>query len=92
MKVILLEDVRGVGKRFEEKEVSDGHANNFLIRKNLAAPVSPATLNMVKQMKEQGEKKRREEEKEVNEKLVKRQEKHEALEKFRQVQRSEPSS
>ena len=92
MKVILLEDVRGVGKRFEEKEVSDGHANNFLIRKNLAAPVSPATLNMVKQMKEQGEKKRREEEKEVNEKLVKRQEKHGALEKFRQEQRSEPSS
>ena len=92
MKIILLDDIRGVGKKFEEKEVSDGYATNFLIRKNLAVPVSPAILNMVKQMKEQGEKKRIEEEKEVNEKLAKRQEKHEALEKFRQEQRSEPSS
>ena len=92
MKVILLEDIKGVGKRFEEKNISNGYANNFLIPKNLAVPVNQTFLNMVKQMKEQGEKKRIEEEKEVNEKLVKRQEKHEALEKFRQEQRSEPFS
>jgi len=85
MKVILLTDVKGTGKRFEEKEVSDGYANNFLITKNLAVPVSPSSLNMIKQMQEQGEKKRVEEEKEINEKLSKRAEKHEALEKFRQA-------
>lgn len=83
MKIILLADIRGVGKRFEEKEVSNGYAANFLIPKNLAVPVSPTSLNMIKQMKEQGEKIRAEEEKEINEKLAKRKEKHEALEKFR---------
>ena len=85
MKVILLKDVKGVGKRFEEKSVSDGYAMNFLIPKKLAVPVSPASLNIVKQMKERSEKKRMEEEKEKNEKLSKRQEKHEALERFRQT-------
>lgn len=88
MNIILLQDIRGVGKKFEEKEVSDGYANNFLIKKNLAVPVSPASLNMIKQTKEQSEKKKVEEEKEINEKLSKRQEKHEALEKFRQEQRA----
>ncbi|HEY4528205.1 MAG TPA: 50S ribosomal protein L9 [Candidatus Paceibacterota bacterium] len=92
MKIILLKDVKGVGKIFEEKEVSDGYALNFLIPKNLAVPVSPTSLNMIKQMKEQGEKSKTEEEKEVNEKLLKRQEKHEALEKFRKEQHSSPSS
>ncbi|MEX2013532.1 MAG: 50S ribosomal protein L9 [Parcubacteria group bacterium] len=92
MKVVLLKDIKGVGKKFEEKEVSNGYAANFLIPKKLVVPVSPTFLNMIKQMKEQDDKKRAEEEKEINEKQTKRQEKHEALEKFRQAQRSEPSS
>lgn len=90
MKIILLKDIKGVGKRFEEKNVSDGYANNFLLTRNLAMPVSPASLNMVRQMKEQGEKKRGEEDKEINEKLSKREEKHEALEKFREKQNRTP--
>ncbi|OHB10331.1 MAG: 50S ribosomal protein L9 [Candidatus Zambryskibacteria bacterium RIFCSPLOWO2_12_FULL_45_14] len=88
MKIILLKDVKGVGKRFEEKNISDGYANNFLIAKNLALPVSPASLNMIKQMKEREDKKRVEEEKEIKEKELKRKEKHEALEKFRQEGRA----
>ncbi|MDO8590169.1 MAG: 50S ribosomal protein L9 [bacterium] len=88
MKVILLTDIKGVGKKFEEKNISDGYANNFLIPKNLAMPVNPTSLNMIRQMKEQSEKSRAIEEKEVNEKLAKRQEKHEALEKFRKAQHS----
>lgn len=36
MKVILVEDVDGLGLRGELVEVKDGYANNFLIPKNLA--------------------------------------------------------
>lgn len=36
MEIILLTDVKGVGKKGETKVVSDGYANNFLIKKNLA--------------------------------------------------------
>lgn len=36
MKVILLQDIKGVGKMFDVKNVSDGYARNYLIPKGLA--------------------------------------------------------
>lgn len=36
MKVILLADVKGSGKKGDLLEVSDGYARNFLLKKNLA--------------------------------------------------------
>lgn len=36
MKVLLLEDVKGQGKKGQIIDVSDGYANNFLFAKNLA--------------------------------------------------------
>jgi large subunit ribosomal protein L9 len=36
MKVILLQDVRGIGRRYEVKNVADGYARNFLIPQKLA--------------------------------------------------------
>lgn len=36
MKVIFTQDVRGKGNRGQVKEVPDGYAENFLIRKGLA--------------------------------------------------------
>ena len=36
MRIILLQDIKGLGKKFEIKEVTDGYARNFLLPKNLA--------------------------------------------------------
>lgn len=36
MRVILLSDVRGVGRKNDVKEVADGYARNFLVAKKLA--------------------------------------------------------
>ena len=91
MKVILLKDIKGVGKKFEEKLVSDGHATNFLIPKKLAISLTERSKAMTKQLKEQSEAKRAVLEQEINEKQSKRLEKHLELEKFRQEQRSRPS-
>lgn len=38
MRIVLLHDVKDVGKKGEIKEVSQGYARNFLIPRNLAVP------------------------------------------------------
>lgn len=53
MKVILLQDVRNVGKKDEVKEVSDGYGRNFLIKKNLAQPYNKVTSRDLDQRKEE---------------------------------------
>lgn len=52
MKVILLQDVEGTGKKFEVKEVADGHANNLLIPKGLAKPATKEALAWLEAQKE----------------------------------------
>ena len=51
MKVILLKDVKGLGKSDEIKEVQDGYARNFLFKQNLALEATPQNLNSVKMRK-----------------------------------------
>jgi large subunit ribosomal protein L9 len=45
MKVILLQDVKALGRNGDVKEVADGYANNFLFKKHLAQPADKANLN-----------------------------------------------
>lgn len=58
MKVLLLNDVKGQGKKGEVINVSDGYARNFLFPKKLACEVDAAVLNDLKNKEEA--KKRRE--------------------------------
>lgn len=48
MKVILLQDVKGSGKKGQVVNVSDGYAKNFLIPKNLAKLADASGLNDLK--------------------------------------------
>lgn len=48
MKVVLLKDVKGQGKKDDIINVSDGYARNFLLPKGLAAEVSGSVLNDIK--------------------------------------------
>ena len=48
MKVILLADVKGQGKKNDVIEVSDGYAKNFLIPRKLAKSADAQSLNDVK--------------------------------------------
>ncbi len=52
MKVILLADVKGQGKKGELCSVSDGYARNFLFPKKLAVPADNAALNELKNREE----------------------------------------
>ncbi len=51
MKVILLQDVARLGKRFSVVEVSNGYALNQLIPKKLAKPATDANLNQLNKIK-----------------------------------------
>lgn len=52
MKVVLLKDVKNLGKKFEIKEVKDGYAKNYLIPKGLAKPATKEVLEWVEMQKE----------------------------------------
>jgi large subunit ribosomal protein L9 len=49
MKVILLEDVRGVGDAGSVENVSDGYARNFLFPRKLAIPATQGSLKNLEQ-------------------------------------------
>ncbi len=51
MKVILLKDVKGSGKKGDVANVSDGYARNFLFPKGLAQEATKQNVNAVNQKK-----------------------------------------
>ena len=48
MKVVLLADVKGQGKKGQVVNVSDGYARNFLVPKNLATVADNKIMNEIK--------------------------------------------
>ena len=56
MKVILLQDVKSLGKKDDVVEVSDGYAKNFLFSKKLGIEATSKNLNDLKLKKANNEK------------------------------------
>lgn len=65
MKVILLQDVENLGKKYEVKDVKSGHARNFLIPQGLAKPATKEAIKWLESQKETEENKAEEELKKV---------------------------
>ncbi|MCL2405457.1 MAG: 50S ribosomal protein L9 [Defluviitaleaceae bacterium] len=55
MKVILLEDVKGTGKKGQVVNASDGHARNFLFPRKLAVEATDANLHALNTQQKKAE-------------------------------------
>ena len=55
MKIILLKDVSKLGRRYDTKEVSSGHALNLLIPQGLAVTATPEAIKRIDLLKKKGE-------------------------------------
>jgi large subunit ribosomal protein L9 len=51
MKVILLQNIKSLGKAGDIKEISDGYARNFLLPKKLAAIATPEMIQFAEEKK-----------------------------------------
>ena len=51
MKVILLQDIKGTGKKDQILEISDGYARNYLLPRKLAREATAEALNSVEKSK-----------------------------------------
>ncbi len=53
MKVILLSDVKGSGKKHEVKDISDGYAMNFLLPNRLAERATPERIKAIEEKRKE---------------------------------------
>ncbi len=60
MEIILLQDIKGLGKKGETKSVNDGYANNFLIKKGLAIKKTEGSVSFLEKEKAEEAKKQEE--------------------------------
>jgi len=70
MKVILLENVKKLGKKYEVVDVADGYARNFLLKENKAEKATEKKLKELDKRKAE-EQKRMQKNKEETEKIIK---------------------
>jgi large subunit ribosomal protein L9 len=68
MRVILKENIKGIGRKYEIKNVADGYANNFLIPKKLAEYASTEAIKKAEILRSTNDA-----EKEIREKLTEKQ-------------------
>ena len=67
MRVILLQNIENLGKKYEVKDVKDGYARNFLIPQGLVKPATKEALKWLESQKETEQKKAEEELKKAQE-------------------------
>lgn len=60
MKVILLKDIKGTGKKGDIINASDGHARNFLFPRGLAKPATDGNVSALSHQKKSADKKKAE--------------------------------
>lgn len=75
MKVILLQDVKNLGKKGDVVEVKDGYAHNFLFKRNLANPATSGNMRSLEQQQ-------RLQQKQADERLAEAKQLKEVLEKL----------
>ncbi len=51
MKIVLLQDVKNIGRAGDVKDVSDGYARNFLLPQKMAEPATEEALKKVEELK-----------------------------------------
>lgn len=61
MKIILLQDILHLGRKYDVKDAADGYGRNFLIPRNLAKPATEAALRELTILKAREERGRSEE-------------------------------
>lgn len=61
MKVILLQDIKGVGKKDQVIQASDGYARNFLFPKNLALEANAGNMSKLKAKQDVAKRKKEQE-------------------------------
>lgn len=60
MEVILLQDVKALGKKGEKVKVNDGYARNFILKKKIGVEATSKNLNDLKLQKQHDEKRAQE--------------------------------
>lgn len=61
MKIILLQDVKGTGKKGDIKEVAEGYGRNYLLPRKLAVEASGGNVNSLKEQKRLEEERKKQE-------------------------------